>query len=41
LDTETKDVEIKRADYDIEKTAEKIMEKGLPGRLAMRLFSGV
>lgn len=41
LDTETAEVEIKRVDYDIEKTAQKIRESGLPGRLAVRLFSGV
>lgn len=41
LDTKTQEVEIKRVDYDIEKTAKKIEEVGLPGRLAMRLFSGV
>jgi putative phosphoesterase len=41
LDTETLDVEIKRVDYDIERTAKRIEEEGLPGRLAMRLFRGV
>jgi putative phosphoesterase len=41
LDTETKDIEIKRTEYDVEKTAEKIRVKGLPGRLGMRLFRGV
>jgi putative phosphoesterase len=41
LDTETLDVEIKRADYDIERAAKRIEEEGLPGRLAMRLFRGV
>lgn len=41
LDTEKGEAEIRRIEYDIEKTAKKITEKGLPGRLAMRLFSGV
>lgn len=41
LDTGTLEVEIKRIEYDIEKTTKKIRESGLPGRLAMRLFSGV
>ena len=40
LDTKTKEVQIKRADYDIEKTADVIVKKGLPERLARRLFSG-
>lgn len=41
LDTKTKELEIKRVEYDIEKTAKKIQGIGLPGRLSMRLFSGV
>ncbi len=41
LDTETKELEIKRVDYDIERTAERIVKEGLPGRLAWRLFSGM
>lgn len=41
LDLKTQGVEIKRADYDIERTAESITKKGLPGRLASRLFSGI
>ena len=41
LDTTTKEVEIKRVEYDIEKTARKIIEAGLPERLAMRLLKGM
>jgi diadenosine tetraphosphatase ApaH/serine/threonine PP2A family protein phosphatase len=41
LDTKTRQVEIKRVEYNIEKTVKKIEEVGLPGRLAMRLYSGV
>lgn len=41
LDTKTKELEIKRVDYDIERTAERIVKEGLPGRLAWRLFSGM
>ncbi|MBU2559542.1 metallophosphatase family protein [archaeon] len=41
LDTNAREVEIKRVKYDIERTAKKIEAVGLPGRLAMRLFSGV
>ena len=41
LDTDTKKVEIKRASYDIEKTVNKIIEKGLPERLGLRLSRGV
>jgi predicted phosphodiesterase len=41
LDLKTKEVEIKRVDYDIKRTAETIIKKGLPERLASRLFSGI
>ena len=41
LDTKTKELEIKRVDYDVERTAERIVKEGLPGRLAWRLFSGM
>jgi putative phosphoesterase len=40
LDTETRDVVIERVEYDIRKVAEDIIDKGLPSRLAMRLFHG-
>jgi putative phosphoesterase len=41
MDLKTKEVEIKRVDYDIGRTAETIIKKGLPERLASRLFSGI
>jgi len=34
------DVEIERVEYDVEKSAKKILELGLPPSLASRLFSG-
>ncbi len=40
LDTDAREVEIKRTEYDIEKTAKAIVEKGLSERLAVRLFRG-
>ncbi len=39
-DKETQTVEIKRVEYDIKKAQEKIIEAGLPERLAERLESG-
>ncbi len=41
LDIEKKEVKIRRVDYDIEKTAKGVVEKGLPARFAIRLFRGV
>lgn len=40
FDTKTKEVEIKRVEYDVEKVAKEILEKGLPEQLAFRLFQG-
>jgi putative phosphoesterase len=40
FDTKTKEVEIKRVEYDVEKVAKEILKKGLPGQLAFRLFQG-
>lgn len=41
LDTEKKEVKIKRVGYDIEKTSTAIMKAGLPKRLGIRLFRGI
>jgi diadenosine tetraphosphatase ApaH/serine/threonine PP2A family protein phosphatase len=41
LDTASREVEIKRVEYEIEKTSRKITEAGLPERFAMSLFSGI
>ncbi|MEE8400907.1 MAG: metallophosphoesterase family protein [Candidatus Hydrothermarchaeaceae archaeon] len=41
LDTEKKEVKIKRVGYDIEKTSSAIMKAGLPKRLGIRLFRGI
>ena len=40
LDTTKKKAEIKRIEYDIKKTADKIKKAGLPIFLAERLFKG-
>lgn len=41
LDTETLDVENLRVDYDIDRTADAILQVGLPERFARRLYMGV
>lgn len=41
LDTEKKEVKIKRVGYDIKKTSTAIMKAGLPKRLGIRLFRGI
>jgi diadenosine tetraphosphatase ApaH/serine/threonine PP2A family protein phosphatase len=41
FDTETRVVEFRRVEYDIEKAANKIAKAGLPTFLAQRLFSGI
>ena len=41
LDAKTKKTEIKRVEYNIKKTAEKIKKAGLPEFLAERLFKGI
>ncbi len=40
FDTVTKEVKLKRVEYDVQTVADKILEKGLPERLASRLFLG-
>jgi len=40
LDTEKKEVEIKRVSYNIKEVADKIIKENLPEELAMRLFYG-
>lgn len=40
LDTSTKKVEIKRADYDVDFVADAILKAGLPDVFARRLYSG-
>lgn len=39
-DTDTQSVEVRRVEYDVQKTADKIKEVGLPDILAERLFLG-
>jgi diadenosine tetraphosphatase ApaH/serine/threonine PP2A family protein phosphatase len=39
-DPEARTLKFRRAAYDIEKAAGKILAAGLPERLAMRLFEG-
>jgi len=41
LDVESSRVEIKRVSYDVERVADEIVRRGLPTRLATRLYEGV
>jgi predicted phosphodiesterase len=41
FDSETKCVQLRRVEYNIEKTAEDIRKVGLPDTLALRLFQGM
>ena len=40
LDVEKREIVFKRTDYDIDATAKKILDAGLPASLAERLFLG-